>query len=581
MVPSLSPLAGLARTALPLLSLSHLALAQSSLSLSPSGSAPNGASEYLDASFAGFGIEPSNLFSFTGGDTPNTLSINLLQNLADYAGAPPHIRLGGNTQDYMQYDADYTDIAWKSNPSSTAQGAIAADSMIIGPGYFKALNRFPKDTPVTYGLNLAYMEDDWEDRIVATAQGAVSGMTNVKLYSFEVGNEPDLWLQNAFRTAPWNGQTYTTQFLDRAETVYTRVLQPAGLPSSFFEPPATASTIGTTFEISQLVSDGMMEGRNGDNYVTVWNQHDYFYFIGVTGKPITLGDLMQFDQTDTQFAYWAKQVNIALKTGLPYVLREMSSIGPIGMAGVSDAFGASLWTLNFLLYSASLGISSVQMHMTDNSNASAWQPIELYGRQPFVRTLYYAHAAMAQIVGNGNGTTQIASMSTSNVGSSYDGRIRAYSMYAHDNLQAVILLNGKQANESQSDKGSFTFNVNFGSSNANKDVYLSYLTADGADSQTGATWNGMTYSDTTGVSSVVDSTAHTVTLDGSGKAAIPVRDSQAVVANIGWQLGSTAVLKSDGSTARKSNAGLRNTPTAFTACAVVIATTFALMAFGA
>ncbi|KAF2631155.1 glycoside hydrolase family 79 protein [Macroventuria anomochaeta] len=581
MVPSLSAVAGLGNIALPLLSLLQLVLAQSSISLSPSSSAPDGASEYLDASFAGFGIEPSNLFSFTGGDTPNQLSIKLLQNLADYSGAPPHIRLGGNTQDYMLYESNYTDIAWEKNPSSTAQGNVAADSMIIGPGYFEALNRFPKDTPVTYGLNLAYMEDDWEDRIVAAAQGAVSGMTNVKLYSFEVGNEPDLWLQNTFRTAPWNGQVYTTQFLDRAEAVYTRVLQPAGLPSSFFEPPATASTIGTTFEISQLVSDGMMEGRNGDNYVTVWNQHDYFYFIGVTKTPITLNDLMQFDQTNTQFAYWEKQVKIGLKTGLPYVLREMSSIGPIGMPGVSDAFGASLWTLNFFLYAASLDISSVQMHMTDNSNASAWQPITLYGRDPFVRTLYYAHAAMAQIVGNGNGTTQIASMSTSNVGSSYDGRIRAYSMYAHDNLQAVIMLNGKQANESQSDKGSFTFNVNFGSSNANKDVYLSYLTADGADSQTGATWNGMTYSDTTGESSVVDSTVHTITLDGSGKAAIPVRDSQAVVANIGWQIGSTAVLKSDGSTARKSNAGLRNTPTAFTAVCAMIATTFALVASSA
>jgi hypothetical protein len=290
---------------------------------------------------------------------------------------------------------------------------------------------------------------------------------------------------------------------------------------------------------------------------------------------------MQFDQTNTQFAYWEKQVKIGLKTGLPYVLREMSSIGPIGMAGVSDAFGASLWTLNFFLYAASLDISSVQMHMTDNSNASAWQPIPLYGRAPFVRTLYYAHAAMAQIVGNGNGTTQIASMSTSNVGAAYDGRIRAYSMYAHDNLQAVIMLNGKQANESQSDKSSFTFNVNFGSSNANKDVYLSYLTADGADSQTGATWNGMSYSDTTGEASIVDDTVHKVTLDGSGKAAIPVRDSQAVVANLGWQIGSTAVLKSDGSTARKSNASPRTTPTTFTAVAAMIATTFALLAFSA
>ncbi|KAF3003554.1 hypothetical protein E8E13_006112 [Curvularia kusanoi] len=579
MVPSLS--AGLGHIALPLLSLSQLALAQSSLSLSPSSSAPEGASNYLDASFAGFGIEPSNLFSFTGGATPNKLSVKLLQNLADYAGAPPHIRLGGNTQDYMLYESDYTDFAWKKNPSSTAQGNIAADSMIIGPGYFEALNRFPKDTPVTYGLNLAYMEDDWEDRIVAAAQGAVSGMKNVKLYSFEVGNEPDLWLQNTFRTAPWNGQVYTTQFLDRAEAVYNRVLKPAGLPSSFFEPPATASTIGTTFEITQLVSDGMMVGRDGNNYVTVWNQHDYFYFIGVTATPITLNDLMQFDQTNTQFAYWEKQVKIGLKTGLPYVLREMSSIGPIGMPGVSDAFGASLWTLNFLLYAASLDISSVQMHMTDNSNASAWQPIPMYGRGPFVRTLYYAHAAMAQIVGNGNGTTQISSISTQNVGASYDGRIRAYSMYAHNNLQAVIMLNGKQANESQSDKGSFTFTVNFGSSNANKDVYLSYLTADGADSQTGATWNGMTYNDATGESSVVDSTAHKVTLDGSGKASIPVRDSQAVVANIGWQIGSTAVLKSDGSTARKSNASPRTIPAPSVAVTAMIATTFVLMAFGA
>jgi hypothetical protein len=251
--------------------------AQNSLSLSPSTNAPSGAFEYLDASFAGFGIEPSNLFAFTGGDTANTLSIKLLQNLADYAGAPPHIRLGGNTQDYMEYDSEYTDIAWKQNPDSTAQGKIAADSMIIGPGYFKALDRFPKGTPITYGLNLAYMGDDWEDRIVAAAQGAVDGMKNVKLYSFEVGNEPDLWLANGFRTGAWTGQTYTKQFLDRAEVVYDRVLKPAGLTSSFFEPPATASTIGTTFEISNLVDAGMMEGRNGDNYVTVWNQHDYFY----------------------------------------------------------------------------------------------------------------------------------------------------------------------------------------------------------------------------------------------------------------------------------------------------------------
>ena len=72
---------------------------------------------------------------------------------------------------------------------------------------------------------------------------------------------------------------------------------------------------------------------------------------------------MLLDNTNEQFAYWEKQVKAGLATGMPYVLREMSSVGPIGMHGVSDTFGAALWTLNFFLYTASLNISSVQMHM--------------------------------------------------------------------------------------------------------------------------------------------------------------------------------------------------------------------------
>jgi hypothetical protein len=546
------------------------ALAQS-LSLSLGGNAPSGASGYLDPSFAGFGIEPSNLFSFTGSDEyTNHFSVQLLQNLADYSGAPPHIRLGGNTQDYMVWNESKTELRWERNTKSRAQGAIAADSIIIGPGYFTALDRFPKDTPVTFGLNMAYMDADWPDHVVALAQGAVDGIKNTKLYSFEVGNEPDLWLQNSFRTAPWTGQTYTNQFLDRCEQVCERVLQPAGLPCGFFESPATASTIGTTFEIPQLINDGIMVGRNGDNYLSAWNQHDYFYcmcilvkpepfrlifaVIGVTKTALTLDDLMDMDQTNTQFAYWEKQVGIALKTGLPYVLREMSSVGPIGMPGVSDTFGASLWTLNFFLYAASIGISSVQMHMTDNSNASAWQPIPMYGRETtFVRPQYYAHAAVAQLVGNGNGTTQVSTLKTSNVGAAYSGRIRAYTTYANDNLQTVVLINSKTADSSVANKGSFTFNLNLGSANANKDVYLSYLTAPGAESQSEVIWNGMSYDDITGNSTMVDDNENKFHTDGSGRLTVQVRDSQAVVANIGAKLGRNIVLKPDPTQVKKNS----------------------------
>jgi hypothetical protein len=257
---------------------SHLIFAQTSASVSAGPKASNAVvSSPLDPSFAGFGIEPSNLFSFTGNDKTNEFSVRLLQNLADYSGAPPHIRLGGNTQDYMIYDASYTSYGWEDNANSQSQGAIAADSMIIGPGYMGALDRFPKDTPVTFGLNLAYSRSDYIERIVTTAQAAVNGIQNVKLYSFEIGNEPDLYLQNQMRSGSWGGQVYTQEFLTRAAAVYEQVLQPAGITSKFFESPTTASTIGTTFEIKNLVTNGLLNGTNGREFVNAWNQHDYFY----------------------------------------------------------------------------------------------------------------------------------------------------------------------------------------------------------------------------------------------------------------------------------------------------------------
>ncbi|KAF2645500.1 hypothetical protein P280DRAFT_465320 [Massarina eburnea CBS 473.64] len=537
--------------------LAPLSLAQStSFTIQPKR-AGAAVSDNMSPSFAGFGIEPSNLFSFTGNDNTNTFSIQLLQNLADYSGAPPHIRLGGNTADYMLFDSTYKDFGWKDNPKSTAQGAIAADSMIIGPNYFAAVERFPKGTWVTFGLNLAYQGSDSKQRMVDMAQAAVDGLKNTQLYSFEIGNEPDLWLQNGFRTGAWNGEAYTTAFMDSADNVYQNVLKSAGLPATFFEPPATASTIGNTFEITQLVNSGLLDEKNGNYYVGWWNQHDYFQFIGVTSEPITLDNLMDLDATDTQFAYWAKQVKVAIGTGVPYVLREMSSIGPIGMHGVSDTFGAALWTLNFFLYTATMNVSSVQMHMTDNSNASAWQPITVNGQKPFVRPQYYAHAAVHQIIGNGNGTTQLGQLDTSKVSGDYKGRIRAYTAYANGNIQSAILINSKPSTQN-----SYAFNLNFGAENKGKTIYLSYLTADAADSFSGTTWNGMQFDDTTGNASIVDDSLNTQTLSDSGQVTISVRDSQAIVANLDWQLGSNEVLLQDGTTtsgSRRKNSAATST----------------------
>ncbi|KAI4745335.1 hypothetical protein E4T50_04320 [Aureobasidium sp. EXF-12298] len=511
-----------------------------SISLTPASNAPaaSGLSQVVGPSFAGLGIEPSNLFSFTGGNTPNQLSINLLQHLTNYSGAPPHLRLGGNTGDHMVWDASHTGFSLGKNPNQEESNPVPADGTVFGPGYLQALERFPKGMPVTFQLNMAYDMGDALDKIDEAAAAVVDGLNNTSLYSFEIGNEPDLYLQGwqQMRNGTWNGQVYTQQWLERAESVCNNVLKPRNMDCDFFEAAQTASTIGTTFTLSNLATEGISANVNGTTYLSSWNQHDYFYFVDVSTYDITLNIMMDFDRTEDQFKYWTTEIEYAQSTGIPYNLREMANVGPIGLGNVSNTFGAALWFLNFYCYGATLNISSVEMHMTDNSYASPWQPIFMNGEAANVRPSYYAMAAMAQLIGLGNGTTRLASLATEN---SY---VRAYAAYANDDLASLVIINAQQVNASATDKGSIDFTISLPDLKG-ETLFLSYLTADGADTIHNVTWNGLSFeSDSIGsVSTAQDQSGQTVVLDSSGAATITVRDSEAVIAHFGARLGSVAV----------------------------------------
>jgi len=501
---------------------------------------PLGVSGIISPSFAGFGIEASNLFAFSGGSTNNDLTTNLIANLANYTGSPPHFRIGGNTQDYMIYDDSMNEYVVEINPDPVGQGDYPTDSKIIGPRYFEAINRaFPNKTPITFGLNLAYTESDYIERITTMATQALSRLTDVDLVSFEIGNEPDLYLQNHFRSGAWTGTIYTQEWLARANAVWQQVLEPNGIPSDFFEPGCTASTISTTFEITDLNGDGVtvLANTSSQPYIASWNQHDYYYYIGVSTYPLTQYDFMTLSTTDDQFAAWAVQVQQAFATGYPYALREMGVVGPIGMYGITDVFAAALWTLNFFLYAASLNISSVQMHMTENSNASAWQPIEIYGNEPFVRPNYYAWAAFDQTIG-ASCQAQVSSYVFHDFPDGYGGRIAAYSVYQDSLLASVVLINSMPANISD-EKNTLTFVLSLPTEFAGQELYLAYLTNTGADARHGTTWNGLSYEQSgDGTPTVVNSTVDILTIGDDGTVGVPVRDTQAVIANIGSPVGS-------------------------------------------
>lgn len=462
-----------------------------------------------------------------------------------FLGKPPHIRLGGNTQDYMIYDSSQTEWAEVHNSNAQGEGSIKWDSMLIGPNFFEAANRFPSGTPVTWGLNLAYSDDDYIDRITTMAQQVINRCTNLDIVAFEIGNEPDLYYaSSSFRNSSWSGDIYTDEWLSRASAIYSQVLEPAGLRQGFFEPGATSHTSGTTFGISDLISYGITAKTNGSSYVASWNQHDYTYFSGVATYALTLEAILDFTTVEGQLQNQAEdQIEEAEKTAYGYALREMGWVGPTGAKNISDTFGGALYTLNFLLYAASINMTGVQFHMTANSYTAAWQPVEVDGVAPYPRPLYYGHAAFNQIIGQ-TCTAQVSQYSLSSLPSGYDGYLRAYSIYQAGSLASIAVINAKMANVSESDKANLTVSISLPTSLAGKTVHLAYLTNDGVDAKYNSTWNGISYEESgDGTPTQVSDDDETVTVGSDGSLTITVRDSQAVVANIGSKVGSSTADK--------------------------------------
>lgn len=495
-------------------------------------------SPVLGPSYAGVGIEPVHLFDFLGRETANELSYNLLNSLGSYTGVPPHLRIGGNSGDNIIYDTDpqYDGYQIYANPSASGQGNIKTDTDIIGQGYFRVMNLLPKGTPVTYGLNMAYSGSDYLSKIVSQANAAVTTLKNATLVGFEVGNEPDLYVQNGYRPNGWTSTNFGTEWAARVSAVYSNVLQQNNLPTNFFEPPATATTAtksGQQYRISNLVNTDVAT-QNGI-YVAGWNQHDYYYYVNVSDYTLTLSLLLDMSTLVTQLNEWRGQAEQAKVTGKPYYLREFGSVGPTGLQGITDVFANTLWTFNALLYCATIQMNSVQIHMTSNSYAAPWQPIPFNGQQPHVRTTFYAFAALAQVIGK-SCTTRVAPVTLSNVPSQYTNNVNVYAVYQFGNLRSLILINTK-ASYSGSTGGTMNFEITL-PSQSGQTLHLSTLTAQGVDSTSNTTWNGISFEQSgNGTPTVIDSSDQTVQISSTGLVSIPVRDSQAIVASLNGKLG--------------------------------------------
>ncbi|KAH7001776.1 hypothetical protein B0J12DRAFT_733930 [Macrophomina phaseolina] len=332
--------------------------------------------QIIDSRIFSYSIELSCLVYYAGNLThPNTLSNNLIRNLYLVTGSYPIVRVGGSTQNHA---------TWVQNQTE----AIVLNFLDLSA-----------DQPDNVTLGPAFLE----------------------LYAFEIGNEFDGFPVNRSRET-WSLEAYVEQWLDFAGTISGNV----SIPKPFFQAGVFA-TLTANPDIPQIgntpwtAETAIDHGIAGTGQARTFTEHTY---MGVSSSssllpPVPLPSLDQNLLNHTFLAhhmeYFVEQSRYSVAHGLPYVIGETNSLASQGLQGVSNVFGAALWSIDYALYTAAAtNVSRLHFHNGTPYRYSVWQPDTATGATnatnatnattpAHARPLYYGNMFVANALGNPRG----------------------------------------------------------------------------------------------------------------------------------------------------------------------------------
>ncbi|KAK9777465.1 hypothetical protein SCAR479_05858 [Seiridium cardinale] len=445
--------------------------------------------------FVSYSIEFASFPDFAGSsDNPNTFSNTLINNLGYLQGANPYIRVGGNTQDYAIYDANET-LPLRGIVNTT-RSADYPTTITIGPSFFDAYNAWPK-VKFSHGFNLGGNNDSRVlDTLNQTVPLACNALSNGNLYLWEYGNEPDLFATSAqgpVRPANYNESDYVNEWQKGTHTIRELLEQycPDLLSNDTYGylAPSFAGT-NNHLKAPQAWSDGL----DADGDIKYFSSHNYI--SGATSLGVTLqGTLMNHTRTKQSVDTHVSEYN-TINPGIPHIFGETNSLYNQGRPGLSNTFGAALWGVDFLLYSASVNIQRVHLHMGTNYRYQSWQPITTNITSIGTKAPYYGNIAVAAFLGNlGISPVQIAELDTG--GGDHEA---AYLAYVDNVLRRVMFINLNEYNYTLNGTGPGlnpeprtvrTYSLNVG--NLTNTASVQRLYANGSDAITGITWDGYSY----------------------------------------------------------------------------------------
>jgi hypothetical protein len=164
--------------------------------------------------------------------------------------------------------------------------------------------------------------------------------------------------------------------------------------------------------------------------------HQYFGAACRPVKPTLEGNLMNRTALVEMMKYHESASTYAVAKSLPYVIGETNSIACQGLAGVSDVFGAAVWSIDYALYAASLNVSRIYWHTGTGYRYAPWQAIQNGTTLAGPRPLYYGNWFIASALGEKEAQV-VSVVNTSS--------LAGYAIFSggrhHAKLRSVVLVN--------------------------------------------------------------------------------------------------------------------------------------------
>lgn len=301
------------------------------------------------------------------------------------------LRIGANSVDRT---------TWMPNGAGQTSGQVSEGDVANLAGFMKQCPNWR----VIYGINFAGADGSTASPTLASEEASyVAQQLGSQLLAFEIGNEPNLYGNS--NTPGLAGMTYSI-FLNGGSVSQGTIQgwnQFAGAIRGAVPGAAMSGPAASYDTTSWAENFAASEGAN----IALMTEH--YYISNYNTAAPSIAGMLTYPDTHLEAALSNLQ-SASQKDNIPYRMGEANSyFSSTNPAGVSNAFAAALWAVDFMFTHAQYGASGLNFH--NSGTISSYTAIgDSNGAVTAVQPLYYALALFAQIFSSG--TTGVLLSST-------------------------------------------------------------------------------------------------------------------------------------------------------------------------